>query len=95
VGTLLALVGALVVLAIVGVVAVKVTRAATGTGTPRRREFNRVVRERHDAVYALHELQKTVNLWRASVTDDAGVAFLDTVQQHLTAHNEKTLGENK
>jgi hypothetical protein len=95
VGTVLGLVGAVIVLLIVGVVLVKTVRAANGTATPRRREFNRVVRERHDAVLAIHEVQKIINRWRPSVTDDVGLALLDDVQVRLTSYHDQAVGEKK
>jgi len=94
-GPVLSVAGAAVVLMIVGVVLIKVVRAASGTTTPRRREFNRIVRERHDAVLAIHKLQKTVNLWRSSVNDDVGLAFLDIVQEQLTGYFDQIVGEKE
>lgn len=90
-GTLIATVASLLVLVVVAVVVVKVTRAMTGTGTPRRRELQRVVRERHEAVLTKHEIQRALNLWRPSMTDETALAFMDTIQGYLTELDQKLL----
>lgn len=81
----------LLVFVVVAVVAVKVTRAVTGTGTPRRHEFQRLVRERHELALTKTKIQRTLNLWRTSVTDEVGLAFMDAVQEHLTELDQKLL----
>lgn len=86
-----ATVASLLVLVVVAIVAVKVTRAVTGTGTPRRRELQRVVRERHEAVLTKHQIQRALNLWRPSVTDETCLAFMDTIQGYLTELDQKLL----
>lgn len=94
-GILLATVASLLVLLIVAVVVVKVTRSATGTGTPRRREFQRAVRERHELALTKHKIQIALNAWRPSVTDEVGIGFMDTIQGYLTELDQKLLTEEK
>lgn len=86
-GVLVATVASLLVLVVVGVVVV------TGTGTPRRRELRRVVRERNEAVLTKHQIQRALNLWRPSVTDETCLAFMDTIQGYLTELDQKLLTE--
>lgn len=94
-GPVLALAGAAVILTIVGIVLVKVMRAASGTETPRRREFNRITRERHDAVLAIHDVQKVINKWRPSATDYVSAAIIEDVQLKLTTYFDQTVGEKE
>ena len=94
-GILLATVASLLVLLVVSVVVVQVARAATGTGTPRRREFNRAVRERHELALLKSNVQIALDAWRPSVTDEVGIGFLTTIQDLVTDADRKLLTEEK
>jgi tRNA-binding EMAP/Myf-like protein len=68
--------------ALVGLVTLLVYRGDRA-GVVRRRDLENVRRDHRQALLTLYAIQRTITLWRPSVTDDVGVGFVDAVQKHV------------
>lgn len=82
------------VLALIGLVAVLMFRAERGP-VPRRRELNQLRDRYARAGQTIVEVKQLVRVWRPSMIDDAGAAFLDAVEERLHRFDDYLIEKEK